>query len=358
MFRKFAVLFLVLGLLPAPAAIGLPTESDPASKYRLNYDDLDMVLRSVVLEMGRSNHKRAKKPNSGTGTNMFIGNPLPTRLEGNRVMFHQLEDSQVEMLANIRDDMLAVTSQVPLEALTRREQLAYLFNLHTIIVLTEIAERYPTTDIEPMFDPENPDAFYKQRKFNLNGEMISLKDIQEHVLANWKNPVVIYGFYMGAVGTPNIRNNAYTGADVFAQLQNNAIDYVNSVRGTQVWNKTKLRVAKYYERMASQFPNFEDDLMAHLRQYSAGAFRQRLANVEQMRVEVEDWHIADLYNGRMNTTVGSFAMTSQDAWGNNIRSDVPMHVAELLRERQERRARKAPIVEVEEIKDVAMNSGN
>ncbi len=350
MLKKISLIVLCLGLTPAASATDLPTDFDANSKYRLDYSDLNAVLRGSVLDMGPSTHKRAKKARGSSSSRLKISNPLPSRLEGNRVMFDRFEDAQIGFLANMRDDLLAIPGQVPIERLTRNEQLSYWFNLHNSIVLAEIADQYPITRLAPLFESDDPDAFYRQRKFDMSGTMISLKDIQDHVVNNWDDPVVIYGFYMGAIGTPNIQNTAYTARTVYEQLNKNAIDYVNSVRGTQVWKKKELRVATYYQRMAQKFPNFEQDLLAHVRKYSNKGFLNRLGQIEKISPRIKDWHIADLYNGNLGSVGGSAASTSKDALGISIVSGLPRHVVELLRYRDEKNAtmKREGTVEVEE----------
>jgi len=348
--KKISLLVLCLCLAPASMADYLPTDFDANSKYRLDFSDLNAVLRGSVLDMGPSTHKRASKPKKSTASRVTIGNPMPSRLEGNRVMFDKFEDTQIVFLANMRDDLLAVPGQVPIERLDRDEQLAYWFNLHNSIVLAKIAEEYPITLLGKLFDGEDPDAFYRQRVFNMSGTMISLFDIQDHVVSNWEDPLVIYGFYMGAIGTPNIRNTAYTGSTVYDQLNDNAVDFVNSVRGTQVWRKKELRIATYYQRMAKQFPNFEQDVLAHVKKYSKKGFLNRVGKVEKVTARIKDWHIADLYNGTFASSGGSAASSSRDAMGLNIVSGLPRHVVELLRYRDEKNAnmKREGKVEVEE----------
>lgn len=353
MLKKMGVIFLCLAIVPAAYGTNLPTEYDPNSKYRLDYSDLNAVLKSAVLDMGPSTHKRAKRPKRSTSSRMILANPLPSRLEGNRVMYDKFEQPQINFLRDMRDDLLAIPSQLPIERLTKNEQLSYWFNLHNAIVMAKLAEEYPITRIEPLFDTEDADAFYRQRIFDLSGTMISLEDIHNHVLENWDDPLVIYGFYMGAVGTPNVRQSAYTGRTVYDDLKSNAVDYVNSVRGTQVWKKKQLRVATYYERMAKQFPNFSEDLMAHVRQYAKPSFLRRLSDVSEINARIEDWHIADLYNGNLAQVGGSTAGNSSDALGIQIISDLPDHVVELLRYRDEKNAEspREGEVDVEEVVD-------
>lgn len=353
MFKKLGVVCLCLSMVPAAFAAELPTEFDAKSKYRLDYSDLNAVLGSAVLDMGPSTHKRAKKPRSSTSSRMILANPLPSRLEGNRVMYDKFQDAQVQYLAGMRDDLLAIPSQLPIEKLSKNAQLAYWFNLHNAIVLAKLAEEYPITRLEPLFDVDAEDAFYRQRIFDLSGTMISLEDIQNHVVENWDDPLVIYGFYMGAIGTPNVRKAAYTARSVYDDLKANAVDYVNSVRGTQVWKKKELRVSKYYARMASKFPNFEQDVLKHVRRYSKPSFLSKIGGVEKVTARIEDWHIADLFNGKLAQVGGATASNSSDALGINIVSDLPDHVVELLRYRDEKNAdmKREGVVEVEEVVD-------
>ncbi len=351
MFKKIGAVCLCLALVPASFAADLPTEFDPKSKYRLDYSDMNAVLKASVLDMGPSTHKRAKKPKRSTSSRMILANPLPSRLEGNRVMYDKFQEPQIEFLKAMRDDLLAIPSQVPIERLRKNEQLAYWYNLHNAIVMAKLAEEYPITRLKPLFDPEDEDAFYKQRIFDMSGTMISLEDIQDHVVENWDDPLVIYGFYMGAVGTPNIRQAAYTGRTVFDDLKSNAVDFVNSVRGTQVWKDKELRVATYYERMNDRFPNFDQDVMNHVREYAKPAFLRRMDAVDEINPRIEDWYIADLYNGNLNQVGGSMAGNSSDALGIQIISGLPDHVVELLRYRDEKNAEnpRDGTVDVEEV---------
>lgn len=350
MLKKISLIVLCLSLTPSAMATDLPTEFDANSKYRLDYSDLNAVLKSSVLNMGPSTHARAKKPRKSTASRMNIGNSSPSRLEGNRVMFDKFEEAQITFLANMRDDLLAIPGQVSIEQLTRNEQLAYWFNLHNAIVLAEVADLYPITRLEPLFDEDDSDAFYQQQEFDMSGTMITLKDIQDHVVENWDDPRVIYGFYMGAIGTPNIQSKVYTADTVYDQLNKNAIDFVNSVRGTQIWKKKELRVATYYQRMAKKFPNFKQDILAHVRKYSKDGFLSRLSSVETVSARVEDWNIADLYNGRLGQTGGSGPGNTTDALGLQYVSSLPGHVIELLRYRDAKiaKARREGSVEVEE----------
>ena len=357
MFKKLAIAVMCASIAATGAVasgadtshVALPSEFATTSKYRIDYSDLEGVLKGSVLLMGRSTHKRAPKPTKSTGSNMRLGNPQPSRLEGNRVMLHEYGKLQKDGIAAVRDDLLNIPTLLPIEKLSKNEQLAYWLNLHNIIVLSKVAEIYPVTMLEKSFGTNPETSLLYRRDYEWAGQMISLADIQNHILDNWDDPVVIYGFYLGAVGTPNIRSSAYTAANVHAALKNNAEDFINSVRGTQVWNKGKMRVSTYYKTMAKKFPNFEDDLMAHIRKYAGPLLLSRLQNVQGIRVDIDDWHIADLYNGKFGELGGSYAGTVTDAYGNSLKSGLPEHVTDLLNDRMTKLARRGGTVGVEEL---------
>ncbi len=332
------------------SATDLETRHTPNSQYYIDYSDLDAILKGSVLDMGPSTHKPPKvKFAKVTGSRLQVGNTSITHQEGNRVMIHAFRDGELAYLRKMRDELLAIPSVLPLASLSRNQQLAYWFNLYTAIVLDEISHQYPITYLGPLFDRGDAEAFVNRQQFMVNGATISLTDIEHHVMSNWNDPIVIYGFYMGAVGTPNVRTSAYSGDTVYGQLRENAVDFVNSMRGTQIWNPAKLRVSKYYQRMAQMFPNFEASLLAHIQKYAKPSFRQRLITIQRLSPEIEDWHIADLYNGNLSKPGGRYPKITQGGDGVSFRLGLPAHVIQLLRERERKLGRQKPSVEIEEL---------
>lgn len=334
----------------------LPTTFNAKSQTKLKYEDMDYLLEKTVLPLGRSDHKPARrvKGNTGTGTRLIRDNPEASRLEGNRIMFHFIETNEQEFVVReVRDVLLSFPEKIDLTKLNRDEQLAYWLNLHNSIVYAEIADRYPITKINPLYGecPEEQDKFYCARTHNLNGQLISPFDIRQHVLDNWDNPVVIYGFFLGSVGSPNIRTKAYTGETIWADLEDNAKDFVNSVRGTRIKEDDHtLRVSTYYQDVAQMFPNFEKDLLAHINAYAVRDFRFQLGPVDAIEVYIDDWYIADLYNGYVRTAGNgaNFQVTGRGG----LRADLsayPPHVQRLLAGVIKRNLNRRGIVDIETV---------
>ncbi|NVJ97685.1 MAG: DUF547 domain-containing protein [Alphaproteobacteria bacterium] len=327
-----------------------PTGHNPASEIDLKYEDMDYLLEKTVLPLGKSDHRPAYKPDASTGTRVIKDNPKPSRLEGNRIMYHFIEtDEQKMVVREVRDTLLALPDRIDLAKLNRNEQLAYWLNLHNAIVIAEVADRYPVVLLDRLYGDceKKPKRFACERQFSVMGQKISLTDIRQHVLSNWNDPVVIYGFFMGAVGTPDIRTKAFTGDSVYADLEDNAVAFVNSVRGTRMSGDRRVRVSEYYKIVAQKFPVFERDILEHLKKYARGDFRRQLDWVEEVDPVINDWYIADLFNGNVTGPDGANFISDR---GNGLSSGkYPPHVHRLLQGVTERHKRRRGIVDIETV---------
>ncbi|PCI60167.1 MAG: hypothetical protein COB37_09970 [Kordiimonadales bacterium] len=348
---KLAIISVLFAVYSAPFSVAvdsqenfLPFDPDPYSTKRIKYTTLNDILSGSVLKVGASTHRRPPPLRTESASLVQLGNPRPSRLEGNRVRLHEYKSHHKQTVYDVRDALLALGDKLAIENYNKREQLAYWLNLHNSIVFAKILEIYPVTNIRRMFSAEKDNSFFHSREFSWRGTAISLSDIQNHVMDNWESPLVIYGFYLGAVGTPNIRDRAYTGASIYKTLTSNAVDFVNSVRGTFIWGQgnNKVHVSTYYRNFARMFPNFNEDLLAHIRQLAKPAHKVRLESVEVVDADISDWHIADIYNGRARTAGQIYP--SNDPFG------FPRHVRELFHEIILRRLRRGE-VSIEELRN-------
>jgi hypothetical protein len=108
---------------------------------------------------------------------------------------------------------------------------------------------------------------------------------------------VIYGFWRGDIGGPQLQPHAFTGANVASLLDVAAADYVNSLRGTQK-NGSTLEVSRLYADVAPfYFPDFERDLRAHLARYAEEPVADLLARTDRTRASIAETEIADLNGG-------------------------------------------------------------
>jgi len=344
-----------------------PASHTPGSSYTINYDDWNYVLANTVLKTGKSDRRPASKARlKNTSTRIKHGNKKATGLEGNRVLFHEFDDGHRALLLAIRKDLEAVPDTLPLREFNRTEQLAYWLNLHNVAVMLEVSKQYPVRSIKRIAAGKN--NIWSQQNMVVGDRPMSIADIEDHVTANWNNPLVLYGFYMGAVGGPNIRSTAYTADTLTEQLTENATEFVNSLRGVRFWGD-KAHVSSHYNLGARYFPDFEKDLQNHMIRFADAKLARRLTEAKTFKAKSYDWGIADLKNGdsysgsSYNTNPGALAyfiydpntyaapylstgITTNPDFMGYIGDGIPHHVAALftgLKKRSERRRHKVTV---------------
>lgn len=270
---------------------------DANSKLTIDYRDLDSLLDTVVLYTGRSNRKKASSTQSSTGTRMKVSVNRATINEGNRFYYEVFDDSpeNQQTISKIRSRLESIPGTFPLEKFSRDEQLAYWINLYNITLIEEIVKIYPEPELEDLL--VGKDSVLSKKILTVAGVPLSLDDIQFTILKqNYDNsPLVIYGLYQGIIGGPNIRKSAYTRNYVYADLIENALEFINSNRGTESKNKRVFRVSSLYERNQVFFPDFDADLSEHLLIYLEGDERAELQAATKIKTDIDDWTVTDLY---------------------------------------------------------------
>jgi len=283
------------GGLSATAGDSLPTEHSYNSQYTIKYDDWDLLLSSAVLDVGRSDRRSAGRSGlRNTQTRIRHGNYSVTANEGNRVLFDKFKQPHRDNMLAIRQDLEAVPDFIPLEEFSKNEQLAYWLNLHNVAVMLEVARKYPIKKVKSLHAGRT--SVWDNKTMSIGGVPTSIRDIETHVVTNWNDPLVLYGFFMGAVGGPSIRDHAFTGDNVVKSLRDNAIEFINSIRGFKLWSG-RGRVSDHYQIGAHYFPNFDEDIKNHMRVFANADTERDLHKAGFFRIKNYDWGIADLKNG-------------------------------------------------------------
>ncbi len=375
----FSTTFLIFGLFSISVMAG-DTDStvpdpfqrfDDKSRLTINYTDLNSLLEAVVLDTGRSNRKKASSSQTQTGTRMKVSVNRATVNEGNRFYFEIFRDNEKnqQTLRNIRRRLENIPAATPLEKLSRDEQLAYWLNLYNTTILDEIVRVYPKRDLEDLLVGKK--SIMSEKLLMVAGVPLSLNDIQFTILRlNYDtNPLIIYGLYQGIIGGPNIRKAAYSGKYVYADLIDNAMEFINSNRGTEGKSKRVFRVSSLYERNELFFANFEADLTGHLLTYLEGDERIDLQAATKIKADIDDWTVTDLFGSSRNlagslassnaalvgaVTGGNSSRLSAKAAGMSRYSpEVLDHLNELKRKREEERTGTVTIEELGQVTDEA-----
>lgn len=306
-------LLAVSQVISADSAVPEPfREFDENSKYEISYDDLTALLKTVVVDVGRSSRKVAEPTTARTGTLMKSKIKRTTAEEGNRFYFETFKDNEKgrQLLGTIKASLEQLPAEVSLKYFSRDEQLAYWLNLYNVTILNELVDIFPKSNLKKVFRGKK--SILEKPLLNVAGIPLSLNDIQFRILKhNYDSPLVIYGLYQGIIGGPNIRKTAFTGKDVWRALRNNAMEFINSNRGTYPDSRKEsvFQVSSFYDRSRSFFPDFKADLSSHLMEYIEGYERKMLSKASTLKPTINDWTITSL-QGSYREFGGSIASNS------------------------------------------------
>ncbi len=288
------------------------------SKLTINYSDLSKILNLAVFDVGRSFREKSKTVKGNIGSRLKSSRKVYTSLEGNRFYFSVFKEPEnKERLINIRNSLQGLPDEMPLKMFDRREQLAYWLNLYNVTLLSELVNVSQSGKIgDDLYDS---DGILNKMLLTVSGIKLSLNDIQFKIVYpkfDYK-PSLMYGFYQGVIGGPNIRTSAYRAKDVNQQLDSNAEEFINSNRGTFRGRKQKIRVSKYYEISEKLFPDFDNDLKKHLLNYAIGDYEYWINEASSFKPNIKDMHIANIRAGERsyNSSAATSAAAMLDSAG-------------------------------------------
>lgn len=275
----------------------LVSQGDPAGP-RIDFEAWTFILRGIVFDVGHSDREAPGRPMRVTGSRLNLESSSRYRYEGNRLAFHLFQDAHETAIADYRADLEQLPGRVALADLPRDEQLAYWLNLHNAIVVDEMRRAYPLRDIDAARIDGQP--FAHAPVAVIEGVALSLNDIRFNIVqTGWRDPRVIYGLFLGAVGGPSLRDEAFEGSRVWAQLESNGREFVNSLRGVDHFYRTP-RISELYDRHAALF---EDDaaLRAHLLSLADSEVDEHIEEAfsGELRFSPFDWSVSDMTNGRL-----------------------------------------------------------
>lgn len=287
-----ALLGVAVSFLPHPALADSPDyrAHDAAAPQQLDHSNFSALLQRLVLDVGVSDREKPEDRTPAVGSRIMQGSTSNFRFEGNRVMFHLFTEQTRASFAVYRAALEETVDQIGFVNFNRDEQLAILLNLHNALMLEAIAEQYPVSDLQDA-------KFRDDRRANLDGEPVSLNDIRSIIYSNWSDPIVIYGVWDGVIGGPSLLTTAYDARNVRTLLAAGAREFTTSRRGFERFGK-KLSVSRLYDDTRKFFPDFENDVVAHLRSHAEPhALEELSGEVTSVSPRAYDWAVADIFSG-------------------------------------------------------------
>ena len=182
--------------------------------------------------------------------------------------------------------------QIPVSTLNRNEQLAYWLNLHNAAVLEHLAanKKLQRRVKRERGEPTNPGKSWSVLRFTVEGKKLSLNDIEQHVLlANWQDPLVLYGLCYGVRGSSVLQGEAFSGKTVKAQLAAAAKEFINDSKKIRV-KRGKVEVSTLH--IWNQQALFNSDpalLIDHIKTYANDKLIAKLEGVSELGKDRFRW---------------------------------------------------------------------
>lgn len=309
----------------------------PQKKTKIDYEMWDSLLEEMVLYTGPSTRKRPSRPRPITGSRFSRGHTSSYRLEGNRIPYSEIKPAFKDAITEYRQDLERIGTQIEISKLSRNEQLAFWFNLHNVVIIEQLAEEYPIRRPRDLKIGKPKIKLHDAKIINIGNHKLSLRDIREKIIyPNWRDPKVIYGFYLGDIGSPSIQNSAFNATNVSSILERSASEFTNSLRGFHTRNNSQYVSQIYAEVAPFYFPNFHQDLANHLEKFMRSDVKTELNKTGLFQIDDYETVIADMTGGRGNFESISIlrSNTGYGAFEGNV-STFQQYVKELVAKRRE-----------------------
>jgi len=178
----------------------------------------------------------------------------------------------------------------------RDAALAYWANLYNALTVKVITENYPLRSIKKIKNKSYPRGPWKTDVSTVNGEALSLDDIEhKRMRKNFPTPMIHYMVNCASVSCPNLKSGEWLAEILEDDLDAAARAYVNSPRGVQVTQKG-LKLSKIYKWYRKDFGGSKDAVLKHIRQYADDDLAGAIDGGAKIIGYDYDWDLNDVTN--------------------------------------------------------------
>jgi hypothetical protein len=203
--------------------------------------------------------------------------------------YGSLKAKDAKALQTLRQQL----GSVNVAALNRKQQLAYWINVYNINTVATIVESYPVASIRDLSTDPLIFTVFKKDRVPFQGRLISLDDVEnEKIRESFHDPRIHFAINCAAKSCPPIRSEAYNGANVDAQLDDQVRRFVAShVRFERNGGNLTMRTTKIMDWFSKDF----GDPAAFLRKYAPADKQKLIAAAKDIDLEYDDydWSLND-----------------------------------------------------------------
>nr|WP_297789688.1 DUF547 domain-containing protein [uncultured Allomuricauda sp.] len=130
----------------------------------------------------------------------------------------------------------------PVRDWNKNEKLSYYINLYNAYTVLLILDNYPIESIKKIRGP------WDQRLIPLNGELISLGDLEHQILRKMGEPRIHFAINCASASCPKLSNKPYLPNTLDQQLDRAAHEFINSERNHIEGDHLQLsKIFKWYK---------------------------------------------------------------------------------------------------------------
>ena len=187
--------------------------------------------------------------------------------------------------------------QVDTKAMTQNQQLAFWINLYNAKTVDLVLEAYPVDSILKIKDGFLPTGPWRRKVLRVNGEALSLNDIEHRIVRPvFRDARIHYALNCAASGCPNLMPRAWRAATLEDDLKAAEHAYVNDPRGVRFDSNGRLTLSKIYRWFREDFAQSEAELLAVLARAAEPTLRSKLARRTRVDRYAYDWSLNDTQN--------------------------------------------------------------
>ena len=177
-------------------------------------------------------------------------------------------------------EYIAALEATPIREYNRAEQMAFWINLYNAATIDLVLDRYPVEsirriDISPGLFASGP---WDGELVTVEGIPLTLNNIEHRILRPlWRDARIHYAVNCASMSCPNLAPEPYAAADLEAQLDRAASDYIAHPRGVRI-EGNNLTLSSIYDWYGEDFGGGVEGVLEHLRRYAGPQLASDLEN--------------------------------------------------------------------------------
>jgi Protein of unknown function, DUF547 len=194
----------------------------------------------------------------------------------------------------------AALGRVNAGGLDKQQQLAYWINVYNVNSVATIVENYPVKSIRDLStDPLIRLNVFKKERVPYGNAMLSLNDVENTKIRDgFHDPRIHFAINCAARSCPPIRTEAYSGARLDAQLDDQARRFLTGPNGAKIEMKgttAVVHVTKIMDWFGKDFDSWAGGKVAFLKKHLPADKARMLAQASKADFDYDDydWDLND-----------------------------------------------------------------